>query len=159
MIVARKDILLRILVAVALAAAALALFVMNRNLGTMTPEESELEFASSVVNIDREVEEVLEQFGVERAWIRRKEIGSADNQFVRVERVVSIPPDIIPAVMNRELNIIAWRYRGRAVATENQKENSVTIHILIHDIIVQTVILKIRPELQRKEKRARLEKV
>ena len=65
-----------------------------------------------------------------------------------------IPPDVLPVQLNQALNSMARRYHGRAIASENLKENSVTIHIELEGYIVETIILRPSPELRRQAKDA-----
>lgn len=138
--------MIRLLISVTLAVIAVLLFILNRHVEGKTPEELEREFVLAAQTIDKEVDIVLEHFGIEKAWVRKKEISDPERHFTRVERLVAIPPTIIPAMMNRQLNALAGRYQGRAVATENLKENSITIHIILQQSVIQTIILKVKPE-------------
>lgn len=128
-------------VSIILAGAAVLLFVLNRE-EAKTPEEIQREFTQAAQAIESEIDRILEGFGVEKAWIKRREVRASDGGFMRIERRVLIPPTIIPVLVNRELNLLARRFDGRAVATENLRENTVTIHILLHQSIIQTIILK-----------------
>ena len=154
-----KGTLIRLSLSIALALLAAGLFILNRANEVKTPDELEQEFALSAQTIDKEVDVILDHFGIEKTWVRRKEIKDPRGLFRRVERRVAVPPNIIPALMNRELNSLARRFQGRAVATENLKENSVTIHIILRQIVIQTVILKVNPEIERKEPSGQLKKV
>ena len=55
--------------------------------------------------------------------------------------------------LNVAFNQLAKRYDGRAIASENLKENTVTIHIEIEGYIIQTIIVKPTRDLQRTEKK------
>ena len=50
--------------------------------------------------------------------------------------------DIVPVDVNAALNATAHRYRARAVASENLRLHSVTIHLELDGAVVHTVILK-----------------
>lgn len=149
---------LRIALTVLLAGAAVALFILNRRPEPAPPPDPQAE-VRTLETLDRQVDDVLQAFGVEKDWVKRKEYVDSAKEFRRIERRVLVPPEIIPAAMNRELNILAHQYQGRAVATENMKENTVTIHLLVDGTIVQTIILKVHPSLRRKVQREQSRKV
>ena len=146
-----KGIAVRLSISISLALVAAVLFVLNNAREQKTPEALEREFELSSRTIDKEIDLVLDHFGIEKTWVRRKEINDPAGIFRRIERRVAIPASVIPALLNRELNSLAHRFRGRAVATENLKENSVTIHIILQQTVVQTLILKVNPEIQKKK--------
>ena len=154
-----KGTVMRSLVAIALAIAALSLFFLNRKTVVIPPEPARQDLSEAIKQIDREVESLLAKFRIEEGWIRKRRVSTPDKTFFRVERRIKIPQDIIPALVNVELNSMAHRFDGRAVATENLKENSVTIHIELGRTIVQTIVLILQPDLKRKEKTYQVKKV
>ena len=135
----------------------MVLFILNRE-DTKTPEELQQEFSLSAQGIDKGIDDILDHFGVEKEWVRKKNIEGGDGRFHRVERRVLIPPTIIPAMVNREMNLLARRFQGRAVATENLKENTVTIQILLYQSVIQTVILKTDQNIPTKDTREQTKK-
>ncbi len=137
-----KGVIFRLLLAAALGCAALALFFLSMPDPERTPDQLRQEFSASLPAIDHEVDSVLTRFGIEQAWVRKRQIAVPEQNFVRTERRVAVPPEVVPAIMNVAFNSMAHRFGGRAVATENVKENSVTIHIELQKVIVQTIILK-----------------
>jgi hypothetical protein len=109
----------------------------------------------TLAEVDSAVEKVLEKFQIDKSWIKRTDISIPRSSQKRIERKVAIPPEIIPALMNVELKRMADKYNLQVSATENLKENMVTIHIHDNRKIIETVILKITqpPKKQdRKEK-------
>ena len=154
-----KTIILRVIFSVLLAVAAVVLFILNREREVESPEELQKEFTLSSQAIDQEIDGILGKFGIERDWVQKKDVKGDDARFKRVERRVLIPPSVVPALVNREMNLLAHRFQGRAVATENLKENTVTIHILLHQSVIQTVILKIDQNIQTKGLREQARKV
>jgi hypothetical protein len=154
-----RGIVTRIVVSVLLAAAAVSLYVFSSQTTIPPPRAAECDFASVLDSIDKQVDAVLASYGVEPSSVKRKEFVEPEERFVRVERRVLIPPTVIPATVNRDLNLLARQYRGRAVATENLRENSVTIHILVQENVVQTVILKVHQDNRKKQQREQSRKV
>jgi predicted RNA methylase len=154
-----KSIVIRLVISAGLACIALLLFIIsNRTLTTSDghdealPATTKAEVSSAVANtIDVEVDSVLVRFNIERTWIRKKSVPVINSAVNRIERHIMIPPDIIPVQMNHALNIMAQRFNGKAIASENLKENSVTIHIEMQGYIIQTLVLKPNASLRRTE--------
>ena len=144
-----KGVLIRVFVSVALAGAALMLFLIERSALVQPPEVRQRNVREIALDLDREVDSVLVRFRIEKRWIRKTRIPIPNAELSRTERRVVIPPDVLPVQMNQMLNAMARRYSGRAVASENLKENSITIHIELEGYLVQTIILKPDPELRR----------
>ena len=144
-----KLLIIRVIMAVAIAGAALVFFFLSRSTVRQIENAKETLSPAAVTNIDREVDTVLAHFRIERAWIRKSSVSIPNSSIVRIERRVAIPKDVIPVQMNVALSAMARRYSARAIASENLKENSVTIHIELSGFIVQTIILKTNPDLKR----------
>ena len=144
-----KAVIFRLLLAAALGCAALVLFLLSMPNSERTPEQLRQEFSASLPAIDQEVDSVLSRFGIEREWVRKRQVTVPDQDFIRTERRVAVPPDVVPAIMNVAFNSMAHRFGGRAVATENIKDNTVTIHIEVQKVIVQTIILKTSQNLKK----------
>lgn len=145
-----KTLLVRLGVSVLLAIAALGLFFASRSTSTRPIEPSKKEFSQTVATeVDRGVEAVLSRFKIEKQWIRKREIPLPHSDTKRIERRVAIPPDVIPLQVNVALSTMAKQYDARAVASEDLKENTLTIHIEMDGLIVQTIILKTNRELVR----------
>jgi hypothetical protein len=101
----------------------------------------------AAARIDQEVDTLLVQFGIAPEWIKKKSVPVSGTDFQRIERKVLIPVSVLPVRINLALNEMARRYGGRAVASENMKENTVTIHLNMGGTILQTIILKPAREL------------
>ncbi len=151
-----NSILARGLIAVVLALAALALFLLPHGRGTSpaSSDEGEVQHVDReiAVRLDHDIDTVLTRFGIEQEWVRKREIPLPGREVSRWERRVAIPPDMIPSQMNLAFSSLAKRYHGRAVASENSKENSVTIHMELDGLILQTIILKPNSQLQRTQR-------
>ena len=117
-------------------------------LAACPPEARQRSVQEIVADVDREVDTVMAHFRIERKWIRKQLIPIPNAEISRTERRIMIPPDVLPVQMNQALNSMARRYHGRAIASENLKENSVTIHIELEGYIVETIILRPSPELR-----------
>jgi len=100
--------------------------------------------------IDRGVDSVLAGFGIEPASTRKRIITVPNSGTSRTERRVPVPPEVPSVEVNAALNSLAKAFGGRAVGSENAKERTVTIHLEIGRIIVESVILKPEAGLRRK---------
>jgi DNA-binding response OmpR family regulator len=149
-----KPIIFRIFASVLLAGAALGLYVMNQTTLTSPPVSPEEQLAKTLAQIDREIDTVLTHFGIEPSWMKKQQVTVSNNVVIRTERRVMIPPDVLTVQVNATLNSMMRHYGGRAVATENLKENTVTIHLKLQDQIVQTVVLKVNKELKSRKSNA-----
>ena len=144
-----KSVAVRLVLIVALAAAALGMYFMSRTSSQQPEAPSKKEPAqASLSELDRQVDAVLSKFKIDKAWVRKTEIPIPNSSLRRIERRIGIPPDIAPVQVNVSLNDMAKRYNARAVASENTKENSVTIHIELDGYVVQTIVLKTNPDLK-----------
>ena len=110
-------------------------------------EKIQSDISTTIKEIDREVDSVLTQFRIEKNWCKKKQFPVPGTNISRTEMRVLIPPDIIPVQVNHALNLMAKRYGGRAIGSENSKDNSVTIHIKLENCIIETIILKTSKDL------------
>lgn len=146
----KKRYVLRLTLSIVVSGVALALFLMSRASFMKRHDIALQELSPDIVNsVDCEVDTVLTHFQIERAWIKKKVIFVPNSGLSRVERRVSIPQDILPVQVNVAMNAMAKRHDGRAIASENLKENSVTIHIEMRGQIIQTIILMTNREIRR----------
>jgi hypothetical protein len=151
-----KSILFRFFFILVLAGVGIGLFLGNESQPTKPQVQSQQNLTSVMKELDQQVDTVFAKFRIEKKWCRRREIAIPGSNLNRVERNVMIPPDIIPVQINRALNLMAQRYGGRAIGSENLKENTVTIHIKLEDYIIETIILKISKDLKRGGKKNEL---
>ena len=139
-----KPIFFRSLLSVVLGIAALGLFILNET--ATKPEHQDIRITLN--QLDAEVDGILARSGVEQKWIRKQAIPLANMNYPRIERRVAVPPEFLPLQLNAVLNSMAHRYNGRAVGTEDLKQHTVSIHIEVERVIVQTIILKTKFDLK-----------
>lgn len=150
-----KGTTIRLIISILLAGGALIIFLVSRKNVSEIPRPSGVSsehlkaIALTAGDIDRQVDTVLSHFGIENEWIQKRQILLPDGPLQRIERRIAIPRDIVPVQLNQALNIMAKRFNAYAVASENLKENTVTIHIKLEGIVTQTLILKPNYQLQR----------
>ena len=154
-----KSIIFRFFFILVLVGAAIGLFLANPSQWTKPPAQSQQNLTSVVKAIDQQVDTIFAKFRIEKKWCRRREVAIPGSILNRVERKIMIPPEIIPVQMNRALNLMAQRYGGRAIGSENLKENTVTIHIKLENYIIETIILKISKDLKRASEQKQQKKI
>ena len=144
-----KSIIFRFFIILIMVSITVGLFQVNQSSATTPSGQAHQNISNAANEIDQQVDSVLAQFHIEKSWCRKKEVSIPGTSLNRVERKVLIPPDIIPVQMNQAFNLMAQRYGGRAIGSENLRENSVTIHIKLEGYIIQTIILKTSRDLKR----------
>ncbi len=156
--IADKGILRRVAASLVLAGAALALFMVSRGFFAPHPEAAEGSVAIRAGAVDREIDSILARFMIEKQWTRKQAFPIPNSRLTRTERRVMIPASVQPVQMNAALNAMARRFDGRAVASENLTEGTVTIHIELEGFLVETIVLKQNPALRRapKEKQTKV---
>lgn len=142
-----KGIIFRILLSVVLATAAVGLFLVSKSTHQQPAQHLPRDIAATAAEVDREVDSILAHFNIEKGWIHKRQIAVANTDLRRTERRVIIPNEVLPVQVNHVLNMMAKRHDGRAIASENLKENTVTIHIELEGYILQSIILKPTKEL------------
>jgi hypothetical protein len=154
-----KGMIFRVLLSVSLALAALGLFMISRTKSPKPPEQVQRDISTIATDIDREVDSILAGFSIEKQWIKKRQIPIPSTKLLRTERKVLIPIDVLPVQMNLAFNAMAHRYDGRAVASENLKEQTITIHLELERYVLQTIILKPTFNLQRGGRKSGQKKV
>jgi hypothetical protein len=143
----RRDLALKIGGSALVAGALLALFLLGRDGGTPGPPpppdpKSKME---TIEQLDRGIDTVLAGFNIGLPSVRKRSYPIPDEGFFRTERVVTIPDTVVPVSVNAALNTMARRYNARAVASENPRLRTVTIHLELGGTVVHTIILKKAP--------------
>jgi len=138
---------LRVAASLLLALGALALFLLGR--GSNPPEQTDNTLIDAgkdpALSINSAIDSVLTSFGIPERNIRIRTKMQDEDGFSRTERRVTIGPEIVPVMVNAALNKMAHLYGGRAVASENVRRNTVTIHLELGGMVIHTVILKMDP--------------
>lgn len=143
----RRTIALRTGGAVLVAGTLLALFLLGR---VPAPPEAagptDPGARSAVIAaLDAEIDSVLARFQVAPGSVRKRSHDLPAGGFTRTERYVTIPDSVVPVSVNAALNSAALRHGARAVASENLRMRTVTIHIELGGEVVHTVVLKLAP--------------
>jgi len=149
-----KGIIFRFLVSILLAGAALGLFLYSRGTFTGPKEIPVSTIGPLLAPVDREVDSLLVRFSVDLRSVRRKEFTIPNTSLIRVERRVLIPRSALSIQMNVAFSAMARKYNGRAVASENLKEGTVTIHVEVGGYVIETIVLKPEARPGKKEGRS-----
>jgi hypothetical protein len=131
------------------AGAAAALFLLSRPTprgtdGGAAPPSPEAAPGrpATVALLDRQIDTVLAGFGIGAGTVKKRAYAVPEENFTRTERIVPLSDTVAAVSVNAAMNAMARRHGGRAVAAENARLGTVTIHIELDGIVVHTVILR-----------------
>ncbi len=143
----RRALTLRIGGSVLVAGTVLALFLLGRNPAppSAAPGSDPGVRDAAIAALDLEIDSVLAGFHIDPGTVRKRSHDLPVGGFTRTERFVTIPDSIVPVSVNAALNVAARRHNARAVASENLKLRTVTIHIELDGAVIHTVILRRAP--------------
>jgi hypothetical protein len=110
--------------------------------GQATDPGARTDRTAAIALIDAQIDTVLGRFGVVPATVKKHSFSIPEENFTRTERLVPLPDSVAPVSVNAALNDMARRHGGRAVASENPRLGTVTIHIEVGGAVVHSVILK-----------------
>ena len=150
MTVPRRALALRIGGSVLVAGALLALFLLGRTPvpPTAAPAPDPAARKTLIAALDLEIDTVLAEFHIAAGSVRKRVLDLPDEGFTRTERLVTIPDSVAPVSVTAALNAAARRHQARAVASENLRLRTVTIHIELDGTVVHTVILRRAPRTE-----------
>ncbi|MBI5020327.1 MAG: hypothetical protein HZB59_02730 [Ignavibacteriales bacterium] len=129
----------------------LAFSSLGMQLLSQSSDNSNDEFNSlkdRAFKIDAEVDSILIHAKIKPDAIKKKIINTTDPEIKRIERRINIQEDFSVIELNKSLNLMAQKYGGRAIGSENTKEKSVTIHIKLDRYIIESIILKTTKEIK-----------
>jgi hypothetical protein len=135
-----------------LAAGTLGLFLAQQQGELPQVPRAHKDLSGILQQIDTEIDTILAQCLIEERWIRKQQVLTPNNDLIRTERRITIPPDLLIPELNQMLNAMMKRYGGRAIAVENPKEKTVTIHLKQHSQIFQTIVLKTSSTINRRSR-------
>jgi hypothetical protein len=145
MIPLRAGTILRAGGALLLAGATLAVFLLGRREDPPSPPATPVPVSRTVSLLDSGVDSVLARFGIDPAAAAKRRAGIPGERFSRTERVAVLPDSVAPVSVNASLNSMARALGARAVASEDPRLRTVTVHIDLGGVVVHTVILKPSP--------------
>jgi hypothetical protein len=97
---------------------------------------------AAIALLDRQIDTVLARFNVVPGSVTKRSFGVPEENFTRTERLVPLSDTVAPVSVNAAMNEMAHAHGGRAIASENPRLGTVTIHIEVDGVVVHTVILK-----------------
>lgn len=126
--------------------AVVVLFLGSRFYNTVQVDDAQLDIGTIAAKLGAEIDSVLVKFNIDIKKVRKKAIPIPNTNLNRIERQVSISSEVDPLHINQALNLMAKKYNGRAIGSENLKENTVTVHIKLENYILETIIFKSRTD-------------
>lgn len=112
------------------------------------PNDGFKSFKDRAFKIDAEVDSILTRAQIKPDARKKKVINTTDPEIKRVERRINVPEDFSTIEFNQALNMMAQKYGGRAIGSENTKEKSVAIHIKLDRYVIESIILKTTKDLK-----------
>ena len=98
--------------------------------------------------IDGAIDDLLESHGILPQWVRTWRVKVPGTSFSRVERRVWVRPEFAVLAFNHELHQRLSPYGARVVGLERTAQGTVTLHVLQHERVVESLSLVPKPELQ-----------
>ncbi|MBA4311727.1 MAG: hypothetical protein C0417_03760 [Chlorobiaceae bacterium] len=105
-------------------------------------------FKDNAALLHTEVDSILANARIKPEAIKKKVFETKDQEIKRTERRINVSEDFSILELNRQLNLMAQKYGGRAIGSENTKEKSVAIHIKLDRYIIETIILRTTKDLK-----------
>lgn len=140
---------LRVVVAVMLAACSVVLLMANRVAEKVERKSvlRETEVRPLLQEINHIIDTLLDRYRVNPKWVASWGVFSRDRRFIREERRVYVPPRFISLDFNHDLSRELAKYDARVVATERTKELSVSMHIILKGMIVESITFVLKRDL------------
>ncbi len=143
----------RIWIAGILSVIIVLLFVAERFVTLVQPNLEKMENrreTASVESLQEDVDRILDNYGIQQDWIRRRTVEVGDQGQVRDLWLVKVPHDLPFASLNLDLQNMAETYQGKAFAVENVKEAEIALHITFRNTIRYSLIFNPTADVRRK---------
>jgi hypothetical protein len=116
--------------------------IVNKHLEKQQPQQTpqSIDWKNDLPKIDAGIDTVFAHFGIPENPKRKRAIPIPDAPVSRIERRIDLPAGVMPVELNQALNNLAQQFGARAIASENLHDHIVTIHIVVNNYIIQTVI-------------------
>jgi len=99
--------------------------------------------------IDVVIDGLLKSHGILPQWVRTWRVNVPGTSFFRVERRVWVPRDFAILPFNHELDRQLSAYDARVIGLERTAQGTVTLHVLQHALVVESLSLVPKPDLER----------
>ena len=151
-----SSILFRLIAIFVLLSIAVLLIFITPSQQVDSPTEGNHEIASFIDSIDRGIDTLYREFGIEARNIRKSEIIVPGAEIIRREHRVSVPSDFITIIFNQRLNLLAENFGGTAHGSEDSKKKNVTMHMRFGKAITHSIVL--RPAVEKAKTPAKTKK-
>ena len=133
-----------------LAVGSLVLFMANRVTEKIEKKSAlkEAQFHPLLKLINTTVDPLLNRYEIENRWVRSWNVLTRDRRFIRSERRVYVPPRFISLDFNHDLSRELARFDARVIATERTKESTVSMHIVVDGMIVESIMFVLKRDLK-----------
>jgi hypothetical protein len=128
----------------------LVLFMANR-VNEKIENKSALKTAQSYPLrnlVDTAIDTLLTRYQIENRWVKSWNVLTPDRKFIRSERRVYVPPRFISLDFNHDLSRELAKYDARVIATERTKESTVSMHVVVDGMIVETIVFVLKRDLE-----------
>jgi len=133
-----------------LAVGSLVLFMANR-VNEKIENKSALKKAQSYPLhnlIDTAIDTLLNRYQIENRWVKSWNVLTPDRRFIRSERRAYVPPRFISLDFNHDLSGELAKFGARVIATERTKESTVSMHVVVDGMIVETIVFVLKRDLE-----------
>jgi hypothetical protein len=139
---------LMILGALALAAVVLLLALRVRDKVEARTLMSEAAARPVLVEIDARVDSLLDRHDIKQEWRKSWTVTNPAKKFIRKERRIFVPARFVSLDFNHELSRELSGLHARLVATERTRESTVTMHILVDETIIESLVFVLNRDLE-----------
>jgi len=137
-----------ILGALALAAVVLLLALRVRDKVEARTLMSEAAARPVLVEIDARVDSLLDRHDIKQEWRKSWTVTNPAKKFIRKERRIFVPARFVSLDFNHELSRELSGLHARLVATERTRESTVTMHILVDETIIESLVFVLNRDLE-----------
>jgi hypothetical protein len=98
--------------------------------------------------IDARVDSLLDRYNIQQAWRKSWIVTTPGKKFIRKERRITIPSRFVSLDFNHDLSRELSGVSARLIASERTKESAVSMHIVVDDMIVETLVFVLNRDLE-----------
>jgi hypothetical protein len=128
----------------------LVLFMANRVTEKIEKKSALREAQSHPLSkpIANAIDTLLHRYQIKNRWVKSWNVLTPDRRLIRSERRVYVPPRFISLDFNHDLSRELARFGARVVATERTKESTVSMHVVVDGMIVESIIFVLKRDLE-----------
>jgi hypothetical protein len=98
--------------------------------------------------IDARVDSLLDRYTIQQAWRKSWIVTTPGKKFIRKERRITVPSRFVSLDFNHDLSRELSGVSARLIASERTKESTVSMHIMVDDMIVETLVFVLNRDLE-----------